>query len=51
MAGELRKIFGMAGAMRPTGPRYGNWTTVAQHINPGAVMWVDGDAHISGLKK
>ena len=47
MAGGFRKIFGMADAIRPTGPRYGNWTTVAQHINPDAVMWVDGDAHIS----
>ena len=45
MMGELRKVFALADAMRPTGPRFGEWKTKAKHIKPDLVMWVDGDAH------
>jgi hypothetical protein len=45
MMGELRKVFALADAMRPTGPRFGEWKTNAKHIKPDLVMWVDGDAH------
>jgi hypothetical protein len=45
MMGELRKVFALADAMRPTGPKFGVWKTQAKHIQPDLVMWVDGDAH------
>ena len=48
LMGELRKIFGLADAMRPSGPDFGRWVTRTQHIKPDLVMWVDGDAHIAG---
>ena len=35
--------------MRPSGPQFGEWLTVAQPtLKPDVVMWVDGDAIISG---
>jgi hypothetical protein len=51
LQGELRKIFGLADAMRPSGPKYGRWMTHVQSVLPDLVMWVDGDAHIRGLKR
>jgi len=48
MMGELRKIYGLADAMRPTGPQHGTWRTKLQTVQPDLVMWVDGDAHIVG---
>jgi hypothetical protein len=48
LQGELRKIFGLADALHPDGPRHGYWTTKAQYINPDVVMWVDGDATLRG---
>ena len=47
MQGELRKIFGMADAMRPSGPRYGISRAQLEHPKPDLVMWVDGDAFIA----
>ena len=42
-------MYGLADAMRPSGPLFGEWLTVAQPtLKPDVVMWVDGDAHISG---
>lgn len=49
MQGELRKIFGMADALHPEGPKFGFWTTKAKYIKPDAVMWVDGDATLRGM--
>eukprot|EP00614_Pseudopedinella_elastica_P022941 CAMPEP_0172617682 /NCGR_PEP_ID=MMETSP1068-20121228/71151_1 /TAXON_ID=35684 /ORGANISM="Pseudopedinella elastica, Strain CCMP716" /LENGTH=511 /DNA_ID=CAMNT_0013423503 /DNA_START=181 /DNA_END=1717 /DNA_ORIENTATION=- len=47
MQGELRKIFGMADAMRPSGPRYGISRAQLEYPKPDLVMWVDGDAFIA----
>eukprot|EP00614_Pseudopedinella_elastica_P021206 CAMPEP_0172624734 /NCGR_PEP_ID=MMETSP1068-20121228/138929_1 /TAXON_ID=35684 /ORGANISM="Pseudopedinella elastica, Strain CCMP716" /LENGTH=543 /DNA_ID=CAMNT_0013433793 /DNA_START=182 /DNA_END=1810 /DNA_ORIENTATION=+ len=48
--GELRKIFELADAMRPGGPRFGRWAGVVRPPPgsgpPKMVMWVDADAHI-----
>ena len=51
MMGELRKIYGLADAMRPTGPQHGTWKTKLQTVRPDLVMWVDGDAHIVGTDR
>jgi len=44
LAGELRKLFAMADASHPQGPKFGYWTTNKKETNPDLVMWVDGDA-------
>ena len=49
MQGELRKIFALADSIRPAGPEFGTWLSVARHARPDLVMWVDFDAHIEGL--
>lgn len=51
LQGELRKIFALADAMRPSGPMFGRWTSQLHHILPDLVMWVDGDAHIIGFRR
>ena len=51
LAGELRKIVGLADAMRPTGPQFGSWKSAAEDVAPDLVMWVDGDAHIVGMER
>lgn len=47
MMGELRKVFALADALRPSGPKYGEWRTKAMFEKPDLVMWVDGDARKS----
>jgi len=43
MMGELRKVFALADALRPTGPKYGELKSKAHFEKPDLVMWVDGD--------
>ena len=47
LQGELRKIFSLADAARPGGPRFGEWRTKAHFSEPDLVMWVDSDAHLN----
>jgi len=43
MMGELRKVFALADALRPTGPKFGELMSKAYFEKPDLVMWVDGD--------